>query len=66
MEDNISKYELYILKEIEGELTPEEKEELEEWIQIPQNKIVYQKHKKIWNSLEDYRLISTINTEKAR
>ncbi len=66
MEDNISKYELYILKETEGNLTPDEKKELEEWIQIPQNKIVYQKHKKIWNSVEDYRLMTTINTDKAR
>lgn len=66
MEENISKYELYILKEIEGELTPPEKKELEEWLQIPQNKIDYQEHKKLWNSLEDFRQMTTINTEKAR
>lgn len=66
MEENISKYELYILKEIEGELTPPERKELEEWLQIPQNKIDYQEHKKLWNSLEDFRRMTKINKEKAR
>jgi len=51
---------------MEGELTPPEKKELEEWLQIPQNKIDYLEHKKLWNSIEDFRRMTKINKEKAR
>lgn len=65
MEENISKYELYILKEIEGDLTPIEKKELEKWLQKPRNKVYYLEQKKLWNSVEDFRRMTKINKRRA-
>ena len=65
MEDNISKYELLFVKEIEGTLSVSERAELEEWLQYPQNKIVYEEQKKLWASIDDLKKMKTIDTEKA-
>ncbi len=65
MEENVSKYELYILKEIEGAITSFEKSELDEWRQNPQNENYYQEQKKIWSLIEDHHRMKSIDREKA-
>jgi len=65
MEKKFPKYDLYILKEIEGELTLTEKKELEEWLQFPQNNVYYQEQKKLWNSVEDFQRMKKIDKKQA-
>ncbi len=65
MEENISKYELYILKEAEGGISPTEKEELEAWLKDPPNKSWYLEQKKLLGSIEDLRRMEQINRKKA-
>ncbi len=65
MKENFSKYELYIFKEIEGELTLVEKNELEEWLRIPGNEVYYIEQKKLWNSIDDFQRMVKIDKKKA-
>ena len=65
MDDHNSKYELLILKEFEGELSPQEKLELESWIRDAENRFVYEEQKKLWNSMEDLHRMKKIDRRNA-
>ncbi|MGV8093494.1 MAG: FecR family protein [Mangrovibacterium sp.] len=58
-------YELLILKEFEGELSVQEKMELENWLQDPQSQTFYEEQKKLWQSVNDYRRMRKINKKEA-
>jgi transmembrane sensor len=65
MEDTHATYELLILKEFEGELSVQERMELENWLQDPQNQTFYEEQKKLWQSVDDYRRMRKINKKEA-
>ncbi len=65
MEDNISKYELLLIKDLEGGLSPEGKQELDKWLRDPHNQTLYDQQKKIWISSGDLRKMRALDTKKA-
>ena len=65
MGDNQLKYELFILKELEGELSFPEKEELESWLQEPRNRLLYEEQKKLWSLMDELHRMKKINRTKA-
>lgn len=65
MEENISKFELLLIKDLEGELSVEEKAELDEWLENPQNRTLYDEQKKLWSSADDLRKMKSIDKKKA-
>ncbi len=65
MDDLNLKYHLLILKKFEGELSPQEKAELDSWLQELQNMIFYEEQEKLWQSTEDYRRMQKVNKKKA-
>ena len=48
MDDHLAYYERLILKEFEGELSSNEKMELDEWLDKEQNRTFYEGQKKLW------------------
>jgi len=65
MDDLNLKYHLLILKKFEGELSPQEKAELDSWSQESQNMIFYEEQEKLWQSTEDYRRMRRIDKREA-
>ena len=65
MEDTISKFELLLIKKLEGKLSSEEKTELEEWLRIEENRSIFDQQKKLWDSADDLRKMKSINKKKA-
>ncbi len=66
MEDEFTKYEILVLKELEGEITSPEKEELEAWLLDPINREYFLEQKKLWNLTGELRRMEKINAETAR
>ncbi|MGV8134673.1 MAG: FecR family protein [Mangrovibacterium sp.] len=58
-------YHLLILKKFEGELSPQEKAELDSWLQESENMNFYEEQEKLWRSTEDYRRMRKINKKEA-
>ncbi len=65
MDDNQSKYELLILKELEEELSSHEKTELKSWLREPENQLLYEEQKKLWNLMDELHRMKKISMTKA-
>lgn len=65
MDDQNLKYHLLILKKFEGELTPEEEDELGAWLRQSENMTFYLEQEKLWQSTDDYRRMCEINKKAA-
>lgn len=65
MEDNISKFELLLINDLEGNLSSEEKAELEEWLCDKENRNLFDQQRKLWESADDLRKMKSINKKKA-
>lgn len=65
MHDDHFTYELLILKEFEGELSSQEREELDAWLQDPQNQTFYKEQRKLWQSVDDYNRMRKVNKKEA-
>lgn len=66
MEDEFTKYELLVLKEMEGEITSPEKEELEAWLLDPINREYFLEQKKLWNLTGELRRMEKVSLVTAR
>lgn len=65
MEDNISKFELLLIKKLEGSLSSEERAELEEWLRDEENRNLFDQQKKLWETADDLQKMKSINKKKA-
>lgn len=65
MEDEITRFELLVLKELEGDITPPEKAELEVWLLDPINREHYLELKSLWNLTGELRRMEKVNPATA-
>lgn len=65
MNHDRTRYELLIIREFEGELSAQEKRELDAWLRNSQNRTFYEEQQKLWQSMDDYRRMRTVNKKEA-
>lgn len=65
MDDNISKFELLLIKDLEGKLSSEEQAELADLFRDNENRTLFDQQRKLWESADDLRKMKSINKKKA-
>jgi ferric-dicitrate binding protein FerR (iron transport regulator) len=65
MDETHATYELLILREFEGELSAQERKELDTWLQDSRNLAFYEEQKKLWQAVNDYGRMRRIHKKQA-
>ncbi|MDD4192386.1 MAG: FecR domain-containing protein [Mangrovibacterium sp.] len=65
MDDTHAIYELLILKEFEGELSAQERKELDNWLQDSRNLAFYEDQRKLWQAVDEYGRMRRIPKKQA-